>query len=174
MLLVLPMPVVVSLKTPWRRKTQLYVLFTLGIFIIIITIVRLPINSSNIDSQVSRTTWASTELLTAAIVVNAPALYGCWNKRRRDRTESDRIKGHYENRRTGSGQVHPNTIGSSDDSYEMQRKRKAAEHGILVTKNITMTDVWEDDERETRGSFPCHRTDVEVASQHSSQREILQ
>lgn len=171
MLLVLPIPVVVTLKAPWRRKVQLYVLFTLGIFIIVITIVRLPINSINIDSQVSRTTWASTELFTAAIVVNAPSLYGCWNKSRRDRTESNRMKGDYENRRTGSGQLHPDTIGGSNDSYEMQRRRKPTARGILVTKDITMTNVREDDEPE---SLVAHHVDVEVASQHSSQREILQ
>lgn len=85
MLLVLPLPVVFSMHTAtWRRRAQLLVLFSLGIFIILITLVRLPINSSHPDSQVSRTSWASTELLAAAFVVNAPTLWGLWNKRRQE------------------------------------------------------------------------------------------
>lgn len=173
MLLVLPIPVVATLKAPWRRKVQLYVLFTLGIFIIVITIVRLPINSIHIDSQVSRTTWASTELLAAAIVVNAPSLYGLWNKRRRDKGESDRQKVHYENRRNRNGPFHPDTIGGSNESYELQRKRKPTARGVLTTKDIMMTDVHEEDRRNSVGSAPTHQVDVESASRHSSQREIL-
>lgn len=79
MLLAVPIPLFFSLQTSWRRKLRLYALFTLGIFIIAITIIRLPINAINKDSQVSRTTWASTELFTATIVVNASTLYGLWN-----------------------------------------------------------------------------------------------
>jgi hypothetical protein len=40
-----------------------------------ITIVRLPQNANHATAQVNRTTWASAELLTAAFVANAPALY---------------------------------------------------------------------------------------------------
>lgn len=40
-----------------------------------ITVIRLPQNTSHATAQVNRTTWASTELLTSAIVVNAPAIY---------------------------------------------------------------------------------------------------
>ncbi|TLS30031.1 hypothetical protein PpBr36_03190 [Pyricularia pennisetigena] len=84
-LLVLPLPVVCQmLSATWQRKVQLVALFMLGILIIIITAVRLPINHNNADSQLSRTTWASIELLVAAFVVNAPTLYGLWNKRRQD------------------------------------------------------------------------------------------
>lgn len=60
------------------RKLQLSCLFALGFFIVAITIIRLPQNASNSTAQVNRTTWASTELLAAAIVANAPVIYGFW------------------------------------------------------------------------------------------------
>lgn len=58
------------------RKLQLAILFAVGLFIVAITIARLPQNAGNPTAQVSRTTWASVELLAAAIVANAPVLYG--------------------------------------------------------------------------------------------------
>lgn len=60
----------------FSRKLQLAVLFAVGLFIVAITIARLPQNAKNSSMQVNRTTWASVELLAAAIVSNAPVLYG--------------------------------------------------------------------------------------------------
>jgi hypothetical protein len=80
-----------SLRTPWRTKIRLYILCTLGVFIIAITIIRLPINAMHAAVQANRTTWASTELLAAAIVVNAPVLYGSLNLwRQRSHQKSQR------------------------------------------------------------------------------------
>jgi hypothetical protein len=79
MLLALPFPKLSSLQTPWRTKVRLYILYALGLFIITITIIRLPISAMHAAVQPNRTTWASTELLAAAIVVNAPVLYGSLN-----------------------------------------------------------------------------------------------
>jgi hypothetical protein len=89
MLLVLPVPALASLRTPWRTKIRLFVLFALGAFIIAITIIRLPINAMHAAVQANRSIWASTELLAAAIVVNAPILYGSfnlWRQRLRNRS----------------------------------------------------------------------------------------
>ncbi|KAF2820544.1 hypothetical protein CC86DRAFT_304707 [Ophiobolus disseminans] len=83
MLLALPLPTLISLQTPWRTKLRLFTICALGLFIIAITIIRLPINHLNAAVQANRSTWASTELLTAAIAVNAPTLYGAFNHWRR-------------------------------------------------------------------------------------------
>lgn len=83
MLLLLPLPTLFSLQTLLKRKLRLMLICTLGIFIIAITLIRLPINALNASVQANRTVWASTELLTAAIVANAPNLYGAVNKARR-------------------------------------------------------------------------------------------
>lgn len=83
MLLALPVPTLMSLQTPWQTKLRLYTLCALGLFIVAITVIRLPINSLNASIQANRTTWASTELLAAAIAVNGPILYGAINHWRR-------------------------------------------------------------------------------------------
>jgi hypothetical protein len=109
MLLALPLPALMSLQTPWRTKLRLYSLCSLGIFIIAITIIRLPINAINATVQANRTTWASTELLAAAIVVNAPILYGSINRWRHQRHGNSRTL----TSRTGvSLAIH--ALGSSD------------------------------------------------------------
>lgn len=137
MLIILPLPVIFKLKAPTSRKAQLIILFTLGIFIILITIIRLPINSHNSTSQVNRTTWASTELLTAAFVVNAPTLYSFWNKRRRDKS-GHQVQGDSENGKA-SGQIALETIGGSTLSSDGSKKRKSSA-GVLVTKDVTVTE----------------------------------
>ncbi|RFU80093.1 pth11-like integral membrane [Trichoderma arundinaceum] len=137
MLLIMPLPVIFKLKAPLGRKVQLLTLFTLGIFIIAITVIRLPINSSHPYSQVNRTTWASTELLTAAIVVNAPTLYSFWNKSQRDRS-TPREQGQDENGKGGSGIV-METIGGSNLSNSGGAKRKPS-GGILQTKEVSVTE----------------------------------
>ncbi|KAH6621826.1 hypothetical protein C7974DRAFT_211661 [Boeremia exigua] len=83
MLLALPIPTLLSLQTPWRTKLRLCTICMLGLFIIVITIIRLPINSLHAAVQANRSIWASTELLAAAIAVNAPTLYGAINRWRR-------------------------------------------------------------------------------------------
>ncbi|KAH7009778.1 hypothetical protein EDB80DRAFT_868307 [Ilyonectria destructans] len=58
MLLAVPIPLSVSLKTSWKRKLRLYALYALGVFIVAIAIIRLPINSIHKDRQVNQPTWA--------------------------------------------------------------------------------------------------------------------
>ncbi len=86
MLLALPLPVLISLRTPLWTKLRLSFLCTLGLVIIAVTIVRLPINHLNAAVQANRSLWASTELLAAAVVVNTPVLYGSFNRWRQNKT----------------------------------------------------------------------------------------
>lgn len=169
MLLILPIPVMVSWNTSWMRKIKLYILFMLGIFIVAITLIRLPINALNKDSQVNRTTWASTELLTAGIVVNAPTLYGLWNMRRQQQRASQTYTHDYSSRSGQREFWHSDAhgmwaharAGDSDDgeAYAMQSSRVRRADGILQTKELTVSEVRSDD--------------AEGASVHSSQRGIL-
>ncbi|KAL5361126.1 hypothetical protein BJX96DRAFT_81522 [Aspergillus floccosus] len=76
MLIAMPIPILVMVKRSIIEKLQLAALFTVGLFIVAITIARLPQNAKNPTAQVNRTTWASIELLAAAVVANAPVLYG--------------------------------------------------------------------------------------------------
>ncbi|KKY13594.1 putative pth11-type gpcr protein [Diplodia seriata] len=76
MLMVLPIPIFFYYwKRPLLERIHIASLFSLGIFIIAITAIRLPQNHNQAVSQVNRTTWASIELFVAALAVNAPVLY---------------------------------------------------------------------------------------------------
>ncbi|KAH6970726.1 hypothetical protein BKA56DRAFT_559188 [Ilyonectria sp. MPI-CAGE-AT-0026] len=172
MLLVLPIPLVLGLKTPWQRKLKLYALFMLGIFIIAITCIRLPINAQNKDSQISRTTWASIELLTAAIVVNAPTIYGMYNKRNQAKSSSrSQGTGAYDGRGTNNVSIAHRSRAHHDDdeAYTMGRIRKPMD-GIIQTKEVIVAE-FRDTER--RGPYANLPDDVENASSHGSQRGIL-
>ncbi|KAM5343472.1 hypothetical protein ACJ41O_012009 [Fusarium nematophilum] len=176
MLLAVPVPLFFSLKTTWQRKLRLYALFTLGIFIVAITVIRLPINSTNKDSQVNRTTWASTELLTATIVVNAPTIYGLWNKKRQDSAYS-----HSQSHGTGLPSHHTRKNGTmprsvNDDSRtqayalgSMNHKRGSFD-GIMQTNEVIVTEYIKPKE-EMKGTS-VQTDEAEVAS-NSSQRRIL-
>lgn len=175
MLLVLPIPLVITLKkTPWLRKLRLLAIFLLGTFIICITIVRLPINSAKKDSQISRTTWASIELLTAAIVVNAPTLYGLWNKQKQQKSSS-RSYGTgglaYHSRVTNVSAVRRHQDIEDDDYMMTSPHRKSTMNGIMQTKEVIISE-FRDTGRGTKGyiNFP---DDVENVSSSSSQRGIL-
>lgn len=169
MLLVLPLPFVIGLTVPVRRKIQLIALFTLGIFIILITAIRLPINSLHKDSQDNRTLWATTELLTAAIVVNATAIWGLWNKRQRSRSNgtggktpggSDRQEAPIE------------TIGGGGGDGSNQRKNKPS--AKLWSLSQTMVSESREGDRMELRTYKQIPEGREPASHNSSQREILQ
>jgi hypothetical protein len=162
MLLAVPVPLFFSLNTSWKSKLRLYTLFTLGIFIVAVTVIRLPINSMNKDSQVSRTTWASTELLTATIVVNAPTLYGLWNKRKQttgySHSHGSRMPDHHSRKSRAAG-------GTLDD-----HGATPPSGNILQTQEFTM-----DEHIELKDESSNSRVRVREAetSSSSSQRGIL-
>lgn len=167
MLLVLPLPYVIGLTVPVRRKVQLIALFTLGIFIILITAIRLPINSIHKDSQDNRTLWATTELLTAAIVVNATAIWGLWNKRQRDKSSGSGGK-------TPGGSDRQNvqnpTIGGGDGSNQ-RKNRPSAKLWSLSQTMVSESREGDRMELRTYKQIPEQR---EPASRNSSQRDILE
>jgi hypothetical protein len=137
MLLVLPVPALASLRTPWRTKIRLFILFALGAFIIAITIIRLPINAMHAAVQANRSIWASTELLAAAIVVNAPILYGSlnlWRQRLRDRS-------HGSKSRTG-GSSDPRTLGGTGRTrHSTKAVRTSYDDDQLVLRTHCETSI---------------------------------
>ena len=171
MLLLLPLPVVMSWDSTWRRKLKFYILFTLGIFVIAVTVIRLPINALNKSNQLNRTTWATVELLTAAIVVNAPTLHGLWNA---SRHQASVLKENHDR---------------SDIAIESWRARDSPGPGAggvasnasllgLVgdrpadAKQMTTSTELSRDNEGGRGSAASTH-DAERTSVHSSQRGIL-
>ncbi|KAM5343044.1 hypothetical protein ACJ41O_014010 [Fusarium nematophilum] len=180
MLLAFPFVLFTSLKTSWKLKLRLFSLFTLGVFIIAITVIRLPINRSNKDSQANRSMWASTELFIATVVVNAPTIYGLWNKKRQDLAQSHQSR---------SGGSHPHSQGAGASSlgrkHEMgtfkisetqayalgsMNHKRGSFRGILRTNEVVVTEHVEHKEEEEGAGMQMY--DADVAST-SSQRGIL-
>lgn len=168
MLIILPIPFVVRLAAPWQRKLQLLCLFTLGIFIVAITAIRLPINAIHKSSQVNRSTWASTELVTAAIVVNAPSLYALWNKHRRDKASADDGQ---NGKGSGREDFGIETIGGGDGSGRKTPRRKPTGRALPASQ-VTISELREEERHQSLELVPLPEN-AETASRHSSQTEIL-
>lgn len=68
-----------------NRKLQVVLLFGVGSFDIVITLIRMPIIMQSGAMQQSRTLWASIEILVACVVANAPILNNFVQEYRRKR-----------------------------------------------------------------------------------------
>ncbi|CVL13555.1 uncharacterized protein FPRN_13082 [Fusarium proliferatum] len=75
-LLILPFPTLAVARLNTRTKIQLGVLFSIGLLVIAITIVRIPLILGDAMSQKARSTWATIEILCSCIVANTPFFYG--------------------------------------------------------------------------------------------------
>ncbi|KAG0634749.1 hypothetical protein HOY80DRAFT_894354 [Tuber brumale] len=73
-LILIPLPLVFRSRLPIMRKIQLSLLFSVGMFVVSITIIRMPVIVGGGSLQKARTLWASIECLAACIVANAPVL----------------------------------------------------------------------------------------------------
>lgn len=115
-----------------HRKLRLLALFSLGFFLVIITVIRLPINFSHGFQQVNRTTWASTEALTAAIVAKVPTLYTL--RKRAPVTTSQ------PETNTGSG-TRKRRLGCSRMDAERSEGTKVEEEGIMITQSVELKEM---------------------------------
>ncbi len=107
MLLFIAYPLVTLKKRSWTQRISLYTLFLLGTFCIIITILRLVLVFQQGSSQVSRSLWASVQIIVSVFVANAPTIYGTLRTARR------------------KGSQQPNTSTHSD----REMPRKPSRHG---------------------------------------------
>lgn len=73
-LVIFPVPIVLSTRIATKRKVLLVLLFCFGFLTVGITAYRLPNIVQNNGSQITRSMWASIELLAATAVANLVAL----------------------------------------------------------------------------------------------------
>ncbi|KAM5371311.1 hypothetical protein ACJZ2D_008009 [Fusarium nematophilum] len=169
MLLVFPFLLFTSLQSAWKLKARLFGLFTLGVFIIIITIVRLPINQSEKDSQANRSLWSSTELFVSTLVVNAPTIYGLWNKKRQE-TAYPHPHG---TRAPSHGRDRVVALPTPDDMSDFAVGSESYERGFfrgIVQRNEVMMAAYVEHKEDVKGYRG--RVDDELTS-NSSQQSIL-
>jgi hypothetical protein len=81
LLIALPMPFLLRMRRSLIERLQLTALFSIGVFLIAVALIRLPVWGST--AQVNRNTWGSVEQFAAALVANVPTLYTL-RKRRPD------------------------------------------------------------------------------------------
>jgi hypothetical protein len=107
------MPALFEIRRSFPAKLRLFSLFSVGLFLVAITIIRLPLNFNHGMYQVNRTTWASVESFAAAFVANIPTLY---TLRKREKVTPPPI-GAGTDRTIGSGDPGYNNRRISDDSF---------------------------------------------------------
>lgn len=73
-LIIFPIPIIVSTRIPTKRKILLALLFCFGFLTVGVTIYRIPKTIEQHGDQVVRSMWASIELLAATAVANLVAL----------------------------------------------------------------------------------------------------
>ncbi|RFU78329.1 hypothetical protein TARUN_3851 [Trichoderma arundinaceum] len=73
-LIIFPIPIIISTRIPTKRKVLLAMLFCFGFLTVGITIYRIPKTIEQHGDQIVRSMWASIELLAATAVANLVAL----------------------------------------------------------------------------------------------------
>jgi len=87
-LIVLPIPVLWNMTLSWYKKLQLILLFGVGIFVVVVTAVRLPLIFKGSVAQEIRTLWASIEIATACFVSNVAFYYALLKDLRKGHSNS--------------------------------------------------------------------------------------
>ncbi|KAH7303764.1 hypothetical protein B0I35DRAFT_364319 [Stachybotrys elegans] len=93
MLLVPPFAVIFRAKTTIAKRLQLSALFSLGFFLLAVSVVRIMQGSGNTKIQLNRTLWASLETLVASVVATIPALYTMIRQRKSSQSSSYEMSG---------------------------------------------------------------------------------
>ncbi|KAI5788965.1 hypothetical protein DFH27DRAFT_216521 [Peziza echinospora] len=132
-LIILPLPLIYKSHLPLYRKLQLSVLFGVGIFLIAITVARMPVISDAPGMQQNRTLWASIEILAACLVANAPILNNFIQEFRHKRA---RRKAHAHGPFSG-GQEHEDTEAGINHHEEYSSDDTTLDLGGLKNSSDT-------------------------------------
>ena len=121
------------------QKVRITVMVCLGLFTLIITCVRLPLVVHDHSAQLSRTFFASIQLLTSTFVANMPTIYGrlqngrrkkaeqllrrestpeTWWASRSSTTKSDRLKGLRSDRATHGLEKTDTNVSTINDRHQ--------------------------------------------------------
>jgi hypothetical protein len=165
LLILLPMPTLFSIQRSLGQRLRLAGLFSIGFFLVAITIIRLPLNFANGSAQVNRTTWASVESFAAAFVANIPTLFTLRRRApdlssasRTGATNNSHIRtGDYASREGWRHMGSRSQVNAEDDSDKdiLVNSRPVAgsmNKGILVRRSIELAE------------FDGHKGDLEKSS----------
>ncbi|CBF71117.1 uncharacterized protein ANIA_06622 [Aspergillus nidulans FGSC A4] len=133
MLILLPMPWLLRVRKSWLKRLQYVLLFSVGLLLIAIAIVRLPVYSSS-TNQVNRNTWGSVEEFFAAVAANVPTLFTL----RKDPNKHKREEELSHSRPSARPRFTPNQFQDSD----------------LFTTNVALDTVEQTGTEPKRGRSP--------------------
>ncbi|KAK9415035.1 hypothetical protein SUNI508_10640 [Seiridium unicorne] len=85
LLMTIPIPLVLSVKLPKMQRLRILSLFSIGVFLVAVSIVRI-LEGRNSHSQRAQTLWASLEILCAAGVAVTPSIYALARNRSENST----------------------------------------------------------------------------------------
>ncbi|TGZ84710.1 hypothetical protein EX30DRAFT_345391 [Ascodesmis nigricans] len=136
-LILIPLPVLLRIHLPVFRKLQLAALFSVSLFVITVTIIRMPLIVQSGSLQKLRSFWASVECFAAAIVANAPlfnSIFQDWLAKRRINSPNLKM-------RTGDGDAAGGGAGLGDvrETITNGKKRKARAPVTGVDSNGSLT-----------------------------------
>jgi len=162
------------------RKLRLLSIFSLGIFLVVITVIRLPLNLHNADMQVNRTTWASVESFTAAFVANIPTLYTLRKQLPDKSAANERISGvgwmeagrkksiaAYEMRQQQTFEEKAHVLAKK--SMEIQERRKGL---FIPPKDDEMPGSWDRKARVRDGKVEYMGSDGEWENERVSMDSV--
>ena len=79
MLMALPMRQLIRIQRPWLARLRLILLFMVGTTVIAVTLARLLLNQLQLHRTGPSHNIANVEIFAAAVVANAPAIYGLFH-----------------------------------------------------------------------------------------------
>ncbi|KAL7940771.1 hypothetical protein V8C42DRAFT_206377 [Trichoderma barbatum] len=119
-LIIFPIPIIMSTRIPTRRKVLLAMLFCFGFLTVGITIYRIPETIKQHGDQIVRSMWASIELLAATAVANLVALGSFL----RD-SGARKIKFRPDYHSSGTTSRHQGQGTTTSDWYQAESERRA-------------------------------------------------
>ncbi|KAL4884028.1 hypothetical protein BJY04DRAFT_215906 [Aspergillus karnatakaensis] len=147
LLILLPMPWLLRVRKSWMKRLQYVGLFSVGLLLIAIAIVRLPYYSSS-TAQVNRNTWGSVEEFFAAFVANVPTLFTLRKDPTKEKDEPSHVSG-------SSSRVRPRfTPNQFQDS-------------VLLTTNVAMDTVVSDKRGRSRANSRFETSEEDLITARS-------
>ncbi|RDL31148.1 uncharacterized protein BP5553_09937 [Venustampulla echinocandica] len=122
------------------RKLRLLALFSLGFFLVAITVIRLPFNVEGAGMQINRTTWANVESFTAAIVANIPTLYTLRKKLPDRSTTLKKLNGGLIGGWMEAGEKSPDGAASDAGSLQPTEDENSPKKHILAKKSVEIQE----------------------------------
>ena len=134
LLMAVPLSLIMSAKIAVMQRLRILLLFSIGILLISISIVRI-IRGKDSRSQAGHTLWASLEVLFASIVAVTPTIYALARNTREDTTYG---KSHDLNKTPGS-RIYPGSV-VGEDKYTA-RIWTELEDGVSREDNSSATGI---------------------------------